>query len=400
MSNNKIIEIKNNELNKSEQNYEIQNGKRHDGNYLSSVVQLNEIYIENNISDIDVCHYHNILDTGNTIATKNNNNNYDSYNELDTNCCKCTKNINKNANARRRWKILARAITKKTKSKLTTTTTDDENMTEDGKYDAKRFTSASLINHERMILANEIKEYMGHEHEWNRYKIILSTTGKTYNINIHHVVNNPTPKDLMGFNNTGNICVWPSEEALSYYILKDLTLFKNKWILELGGGMTSLSGLIIAKYSNALCVHLTDGNSTSVENIKRTVRLNDLNSFIKTSILKWESLPSKSSMEYRRYDYILCADCLFFDESRNSLVDAINFFLSPDGTAIVVAPKRGNSIEMFVRSCMDRGFKTEIHYRYSEDIWQKYFTIEKSNVHDDYIQYPILIELTKSREII
>ena len=68
----------------------------------------------------------------------------------------------------------------------------------------------------------------------------------------------------MGFNNTGNVCVWPSEELLTHVVLAhDPAFYSDKVVLELGtaalcsprcaqhvvalgGGMASLAALALA----------------------------------------------------------------------------------------------------------------------------------------------------------
>ena len=81
-------------------------------------------------------------------------------------------------------------------------------------------------------------------------------------------------QDLTGFNNTGNICVWPSEEVLSGYCLENPHLFKDKNVLELGAGMTGLAGLIVAQTCSPKHVLITDGNENSIENLDIVVNEN------------------------------------------------------------------------------------------------------------------------------
>lgn len=206
---------------------------------------------------------------------------------------------NKNSNARQRWKILARAIitendaTRSSSSSsesmssdnvsLTTTTTTLSSQYNHSEASTRRFDTFDLIKHN--ILSIESKRTLiGNQDNWCNYKLLYDGADEEdYNINIHQISRSWTTKDLIGFNNTGNICVWPSEEALTYYVLDHLKMFKDSWILELGGGMTCLAGLMLAKYADPFLVHLTDGNSLSLENVKKSVRLNEFNCFIKCS---------------------------------------------------------------------------------------------------------------------
>lgn len=67
-----------------------------------------------------------------------------------------------------------------------------------------------------------------------------------------HRGNDSIPLDiqnLKGFDKTGRICIWPSEQILSYWSLRNRTLFEGKKVLEIGGGFHCLAGLALAKYS-------------------------------------------------------------------------------------------------------------------------------------------------------
>lgn len=231
--------------------------------------------------------------------------------------------------------------------------------------------------------------------EWYSYKIRLS---EEYSLNIRCVSDEVSIKDLMGFNNTGNVCIWPSEESLSAFVLDNKYLFKSKTILELGGGMTCLAGLFVAKYCEPVKVRLTDGNLKSMKNVQAIVKFNNLEneSCLKIGTLKWQdvAVASKDEIEQKMYDFVISADCLFFDETHDSLLDAINYFLSETGQAFIVAPKRGKTFQMFLEMSINRGFHYRIVFRYNDQIWQQYLTLKQLNsyVEDD---YPVMLVLTR-----
>jgi hypothetical protein len=74
---------------------------------------------------------------------------------------------------------------------------------------------------------------------------------------------------IYGVDNTGNICVWPSEPLLLYVILENNELRKTvegRSILEIGGGSSSLVGLGLAAAGVSSKVLLTDGHPVCVQN--------------------------------------------------------------------------------------------------------------------------------------
>lgn len=227
----------------------------------------------------------------------------------------------------------------------------------------------------------------------SKHRITLSNG---YTINVQRLKRKITATDLMGFNNTGNICLWPSEEALSCYVLENLRDFHGKWILELGGGMTCLAGLLVAKYGNPYGVHLTDGNSVSVDNVRRSLRLNPtINCCVKCSNIPWERSRELCPGDEGKFDFILSADCVFFDDARASLVDAIDYFLAVEGIALVVAPKRGQTLDLFATEATSRGLKCRQIQKYSERVWMKHLELMMTKHYREDLHYPILVLVTK-----
>ncbi|XP_076766088.1 calmodulin-lysine N-methyltransferase-like isoform X1 [Xylocopa sonorina] len=259
--------------------------------------------------------------------------------------------------AQRRWRILAKALQEPISME---TETEDE-------ISVRRFTSFELLRIGRSENATVVDPDAA---SWYEYSTVLEN--KLYTVEIRRVKKSFTANELIGFNNTGNICVWPSEECLAYYLLKNRQLCRNRRILELGGGMSCLAGVIAAKYCEPKEVVLTDGNVTSVNNVRRVVDRNGMSDLVECGVVQWAKAarairaarlvrafvhPHLNGLRVKSwtggqtkdlakfpdklYDVILCADCLFFDEARSDLVETIYGWLTNDGLALVMAPRRG-----------------------------------------------------------
>ncbi|XP_020806456.1 calmodulin-lysine N-methyltransferase [Drosophila serrata] len=293
--------------------------------------------------------------------------------------------------AQKRWKILAKVLRKD--SEETVSSSSDE-FAEEQTASVRRFKSFDLLRQDSFEDHVSLK-CLGKTENWYKYRMALENDME-YSVNIHHMERQLTASDLMGFNNTGNICVWPSEEALTALVLSEVSSYRGKWILELGGGFTSLAGLMLAKYATPYAVHLTDGNEISVENVRKTVCLNELSCYTKCSVLKWQEKGARSQAEQGKFDSILCADCLFFDEARSALVDTIWYYLAPQGSALIMAPRRGRTLSVFQDECVARGFRVELATRYNETIWQRHLQLKAdSALYDEDLHYPLLLRLCK-----
>ncbi|XP_063701577.1 calmodulin-lysine N-methyltransferase [Culicoides brevitarsis] len=326
-------------------------------------------------------------------------------------------NLKRITNARKRWRILARVLRRNSLESVNSSTssidvlsssdtnpsgnsspqTSLEDSVDESPLSVRTFDGFNLVQQSPLPYQTSVQLLGNADEDWFSYRMKIDDA--SFDINIHHINRLWTAQDLIGFNNTGNICVWPSEETLAIYVLEHLLEYKNSWVLELGGGMTSLAGLMIAKYGNPYLVHLTDGNALSVENVKRSLRLNDFGCFTKASVLKWEK--NRQEAEREMYSVILCADCLFFDESREALVDTIEYYLAPtkDAKALVMAPKRGQTLELFIEQAKRRELNCKIVENYCDSIWRKHLDLKNgSHDYNEDIHYPLLIILDKNQK--
>jgi calmodulin-lysine N-methyltransferase len=193
----------------------------------------------------------------------------DNNSSCDIKTHKAAKVVRKeNTNAKNRWKLLARAILSNNKREMKI----KEKLLPMSDV-SQVFSGFDLVSVERVRREGDAETFT------IRFD---AASGCDYECSVH-IEKLWTMKDLIGFNNTGNVAFWTSEAALTYFALDNLPLFNDSWVLELGGGMFCLSGLMLAKYSNAFAVHLSDGNESSMNNVRNSIALNTARCFVKTS---------------------------------------------------------------------------------------------------------------------
>ncbi|RHZ60557.1 hypothetical protein Glove_352g61 [Diversispora epigaea] len=198
--------------------------------------------------------------------------------------------------------------------------------------------------------------------------------------------------EYSGFLNTGNICIWPAEEVLAYYCMKNSELFSNKSICEIGGGMCSLAGLIIAAKCNPKNVTLTDGNPNLLfSNVDISIKQ-----------MLWDSNTAYNDT----YDVVICADCTFDKSTHPHLLHVLksiikkplpgnnnnnnsndnnnNNYYSGEGGGglfILCAPNRGDSLNAFIKliESLEKDLKIELLIKYDDIVWN----IHENNLNNN-----------------
>ncbi|XP_066930287.1 calmodulin-lysine N-methyltransferase-like [Clytia hemisphaerica] len=283
--------------------------------------------------------------------------------------------------AKERWKFLAQALRKKNKNNVTSS-----------EYSVRNFSGYDLYSVKPIEVENSSEK-------WCSYKLNYGQTDDT-EILVRLVGEQFTAEELRGFNNTGNVCIWPSEEVLSYYCYKHKQLFENKHIIELGCGMSALAGLQVAATLKTKEIVLSDGNEKGIDNLNIMLKSNHdtlVSKNVNSVLLKWDEGIYKNDCLahlHGQFDVIISADCLFFVNFHKALVTTIQFLLAPGGHCIFFAPQRSNTLNLFVEAA-GQIFDVEVEENYDTHIWGRYQYHMQNNKHfDKNLHYPILVKLS------
>ncbi|XP_012696887.1 calmodulin-lysine N-methyltransferase [Clupea harengus] len=287
--------------------------------------------------------------------------------------------------ARARWTILRQVLKQK--------------QVDSGKVpqvSVRRFSSFSLFSRSRVMTPDPDDPSEG---QWVEYRSASSPQYSAFlrdnlgPIRVTEVLNS--------FDNTGNVCVWPSEEVMAHYCLKKRHMFRGLSVCELGGGMTCLAGLMIAVCADAREVILSDGNEKAIQNVRSVIERNRRAGLftctdVSSRVVRWDSESDVSALE-SCFDVVMCADCLFLDQYRGSLVDAVRRLLRPNGTALVFAPPRGETLAQFRGLAERAGFQVRQYLNYDQEVWDVHIGMQREgkDSYDENIHYPHLLTLTQ-----
>ena len=67
-------------------------------------------------------------------------------------------------------------------------------------------------------------ETKGVEYQW--FNLSVPSVDPNANVKVRFTNGNISLNDLAGFNNTGNVCLWPSEEIMTYFCVKNAGIFE------------------------------------------------------------------------------------------------------------------------------------------------------------------------------
>jgi len=202
-------------------------------------------------------------------------------------------------------------------------------------------------------------------------------------------------EELTSFDNTGNVCVWASEEVLAHFCLQNKHIFKNKKVCELAAGLSGLAGLCVSLYLTSAHVLITDGNVQASDNITYNISLNNENNTnTKSQQLLWDTVDKYDNLGM--FDVIIAADCIFLTQYHYDLLHTFDKLLEPgSGVAYILAPKRGTTLTLFVTRAHEAGYNVHIEDKYDNVVWGLHEKFKGGGDYDEDIHYPVLLKVYK-----
>lgn len=202
---------------------------------------------------------------------------------------------------------------------------------------------------------------------------------------------------------TGLVCLWPAEEVLTYFCATHPELFRNKTVVELGSGY-GLGGLAIAACADAAEVVITDGNPQVLDYIEHNIEANSRafgDTSVSSAALYWSR--EQTPFAGRAFDLVVAADCTFFTDFHVDLACTIKSLLgtSSSSRAILFNPRRGNTLDLFVKVAESHGLIVEMEEHYDSEVWDIHQRLMEGDHtgwpnYDSNHCYPIFLSLRAS----
>lgn len=150
--------------------------------------------------------------------------------------------------------------------------------------------------------------------------------------------------------------------------------------------MCGIAGFLCAN-ENIKSIKITDGNIKSVNSLKLVSDMNkELKDKISIEVLQW----SFDISDNIKYDVIIGADILFFEDYHKELIHTLYSLITKDGIIILLNPSRNNSSTRFIELSKEY-FDIETKFDYNNEITQWRITKQNENIEFNIDKdYPLL----------
>ena len=164
-------------------------------------------------------------------------------------------------------------------------------------------------------------------------------------------------------NSTG-LTLWRASPLLCKYLIENISLVSNRYVLELGAGL-GLCGILAAGLG-AKEVCITDGDSFTLASLRENIARNIVlcpPSKVSCRQLRW----GIKLMEFQshcgqtipdgQFDVILGSDIIYVESILTPLFETVSHLLQPDGIFILAYARRNVKIDRVLSTATQYGFK-------------------------------------------
>ena len=210
---------------------------------------------------------------------------------------------------------------------------------------------------------------------------------------------------LQGFQQQSNITycstgltLWPAAENICHYLVNNPNFLQGKRILELGSGL-GLVGLLshqmtyyyndhqkqqLGNYQNLACVHLTDGDTDALSNLRHNIAMNhklceeDMDAYKNPNIegplscnqLLWSKanaeLYLKKKCHGQKFNVILASDIIYAKSVVEPMWESVQVLLSEEDGRFLFAFAR-RQVAVSIKDILDMGESKGFEYSVCEE---------------------------------
>lgn len=161
-------------------------------------------------------------------------------------------------------------------------------------------------------------------------------------------------RNLISGSKTTGFRTWEAALHLGHYLLDNQDLIAGKCIFELGAG-TGFIAILCAKLG-ARHVSTTDGDEAVIDALKENLFLNDLDSSINASVLRWGRFYDwvQDDCEEWPHDVVIGADIIYDKAVVNALVATLDMLFQQRPTVQVIMAsviRNEDTFETFRYAC-------------------------------------------------
>ena len=148
---------------------------------------------------------------------------------------------------------------------------------------------------------------------------------------------------------------------------------------------------------------VTDGNDISTKSmfnpgerkyiveLCKNVKRNFGESGVEVKMLIWD----KEFKAAEKFDYILIADCLYYVIYHDALIHTITELMHPKSTCIIIAPKRGVTMDQFMEKiALCKAFKCSVTEHITEEVDAQIAAMATNKLYRSIEHKPYMITLT------